>query len=89
MASGISTLAVGPIALALSAAFGGSAKDERNAFLITVVAFSIVGGVLFQFTAIGSEERVSAERSENSGRLRYFITNPLLRKISISGFWAA
>ena len=86
MASGISTLAVQPIAFALSAVFGGSAVDERNAFLITVAAFSIIGGALFQFTAIGSEERVSAERSENSGQLRYFITNPLLRKISISGF---
>ena len=86
MASGISTLAVQPIAFALSAAFGGSAKDERNAFLITVAAFSIIGGAPFQFTAIGSVERVSAERSENSGQLRYFITNPLLRKISISGF---
>ena len=86
MASGISTLAVQPIAFALSAVFGGSAVDERNAFLITVAAFSIIGGALFQFTAIGSVERVSAERSENSGQLRYFITNPLLRKISISGF---
>lgn len=80
MASGISTLAVQPIAFALSAVFGGSAVDERNAFLITVAAFSIIGGALFQFTAIGSEERVSAKRSENSGQLRYFITNPLLRK---------
>lgn len=86
MASGISTLAVQPIAFALSAVFGGSAVGERNAFLITVAAFSIIGGALFQFTAIGSEERVFAERSENSGQLRYFITNPLLRKISISGF---
>ena len=86
MASGISTLAVQPIAFALSGVFGGSAVDERNAFLITVAAFSIIGGALFQFTAIGSVERVSAKRSENSGQLRYFITNPLLRKISISGF---
>ena len=70
MASGISTLAVQPIAFALSAVFGGSAVDERNAFLITVAAFSIIGGALFQFTAIGSVERVSTERSENSGQLR-------------------
>ena len=85
MASGISTLAVQPIAFALSAVFGGSARDERNAFLITVAAFSIIGGALFQFTAIGSVERVSAERSENSGQLRYFITNPLLRTIGALG----
>ena len=78
MASGISTLAVQPIAFALSAVFGGSAVDERNAFLITVAAFSIIGGALFQFTAIGSVERVSAERSENSGQLRYFMTGVIL-----------
>ena len=47
MASGISTLAVQPIAFALSAVFGGSAVDERNAFLITVAAFSIIGGRFF------------------------------------------
>ena len=56
MASGISTLAVQPIAFALSAVFGGSAVDERNAFLITVATFSIIGGALFQFTAIGSAQ---------------------------------
>ena len=32
-----------------------------------------------------NDDYKSAERSENSGQLRYFITNPLLRKISISG----
>ena len=72
MASGISTLAVQPIAFALSAVFGGSAVDERNAFLITVAAFSIIGGALFQFTAIGSVERVSTQRKFGSAQIFYY-----------------
>ena len=85
MACSISTLAVQPIAFALSAAFGGSAKDERNAFLLTVTAFSAAGGILFQLTAIGSEQRVDVKTEQQKNQFKYFITNPLLRKISISG----
>lgn len=83
MACSLSTLAVQPIAFALSASFGGTATDERNAFLITVILFSVLGGILFQFTAVGSTQRVA--NKNNTKSFEYFITNPLLRKISVSG----
>lgn len=83
MASSLSTLTVQPIAFALSALFGGTATDERNAFLITVILFSVLGGTLFQFTAMGSTQKVLNKSDTKS--LKYFITNPLLKKISISG----
>lgn len=85
MASSVSALAVQPIAFALSAALGGSATNERNAFLITVAAFSVIGGIMFQFTAIGARERVSAKSDGNANQFRYFLTNPILRNITISG----
>ena len=85
MASSISAIAVQPIAFALSAALGGSSNDERNAFLITVAAFSIIGGAMFQFTAIGTRERVSAKSDSEANQFRYFLTNPILKRITLSG----
>lgn len=85
MASSVSALAVQPIAFALSAALGGSVTNERNAFLITVAVFSVIGGVMFQFTAIGARERVSAKSDDNANQFRYFLSNPILRNITISG----
>ena len=83
MACSLSSLAIQPMAFALSASFGGTATDERNAFLITVILFSVLGGILFQFTAVGSTQRVLNKTDTKS--FEYFTTNPLLRKISISG----
>ena len=83
MACSLSTLMIQPMVFALSASFGGTATDERNAFLITVILFSVLGGILFQFTAVGSTQRVLNKNDTKS--FEYFITNPLLRKISISG----
>ena len=83
MACSLITPAVQPMAFALSASFGGTVTDERNAFMITVILFSVLGGILFQFTAVGSTQRVLNKNDTKS--FSYFITNPLLRKISISG----
>ena len=83
MVCSLSTLVVQPMAFALSASFGQTATDERNAFMITVILFSVLGGILFQFTAVGSTQRVLNNNETKS--FAYFITNPLLRKISISG----
>lgn len=85
MAGSISALLVQPIALALSALFGGTAADERNSFLITVTIFSIIGGAMYQLTAIGSTQKVKSTTDSKANQFKYFITNPLLRKISISG----
>ena len=87
MACSLSTLAVQPIAFKLSASWGGTAADERNAFLITVIIFSVLGGILFQFTAVGSTQKVLNKNDTKS--FKYLITNPLLRKISISGIFGS
>ena len=89
MASSISALAVQPIAFALSSRFGGTALSERNAFLLTAVVFSVFGGVLYQFIALGSNQRVTAENNGDSNQFRYFITNKILRKITASGILGA
>lgn len=85
MASSVSALAVQPIAFALSAAFGGSAVNERNAFLVTVAIFSVIGGAMFQFTAIGSRERVKSQSDREANQFKYFFTNPILKRITVSG----
>lgn len=85
IASSISALSVQPMALSLSAQFGGSAKDERNGFFITVILFSILGGGLYQLTALGSKQKIKSTADPNINQLKYFVINPLLRKISISG----
>ena len=66
MASGISTLAVQPIAFALSAVFGGSAVNERNAFLITVAAFSIYRN------RFGGKGFCRAQRKFGSAQIFYY-----------------
>lgn len=85
MACSISALLVQPVAFALAERLGNKSTDERNAFLITVVLFSILGGSMFQFTAVGSTERVKPTVNEKANQFKYFFTNPLLRKIALSG----
>lgn len=85
MACSISTLLIQPTAFAVSNKLGESIADERNGFLITVAVFSVLGGTLFQMTAIGSKQRVNNTTDCKQNQLKYFFTNPLLKKICISG----
>lgn len=86
IACSICTLVIQPIAFSFANIFGGNVQEnERNAFLITVVVFSLLGGVLFQFTAVGSEQKVKTKSDSEKNQFGYFITNPLLRKITLSG----
>ena len=78
MACSLSAMTIQPIVFALSASLGGTVKDERNAYLITVILFSVLGGTLFQFTAVGSTQRVLNKNDTKS--FEYFLTNPLLKK---------
>lgn len=85
MASCISVLLTQPIAFALSSALGGKTTDERNAFLIVVAFFSTVGGALFQLTALGSDKKSEQTNMVNGNPFKFLVTNPLLRKITVSG----
>lgn len=85
MACSISALLVQPVAFAVADKLGTEETDERNAFLLTAILFSVLGGVMFQFTALGSKERVKQTVNEKTNQFKYFFTNPLLRKIALSG----
>lgn len=85
LASSISSLTVQPLALALAGILGGTAIAERNAFLLVVLAVAVIGGALFQLTGMKTTQRIRTESEHGTTVFRYFRTNPLLRKILISG----
>lgn len=87
IAASLCTLFVQPIAFALSSALGSTAQAEQKGFLITVIGLSIIGGILFQCTAIRSKERVPNGSAPRGGKnaLAYFYTNPLLRNVLTAG----
>lgn len=85
IACSVCTLLVQPIAFAVSASLGGTTQDEQKGFLFTVAGLSILGGLLFQLTAIKSKERVYASAEKMQNQFSYFMTNPILRKMTISG----
>lgn len=86
MVCSICCLIVQPLAFAISDFLGGTQTDERNAFFIITLIFSIVGCILYQLTV--SKERLNyAEKptSDTKQQYKYILTNPLLKKIIISG----
>lgn len=87
IAASLCTLLVQPIAFAVASALGNTAQAEQKGFLITVIGLSAIGGILFQCTAVWSKERVTSGTAPRDGKntLTYFYTNPLLRKVFVSG----
>ena len=86
MVCSICCLIVQPLAFAISGALGGTQTDERNAFFIIALTFSVVGYILYQLTV--SKERLhnNEKRSTNiKQQYKYILTNPLLKKIIMSG----
>lgn len=86
MVCSICCLIVQPLAFAVSGALGGTQTDERNAFFIIALTFSVVGYILYQLTV--SKERLhnNEKRSTNiKQQYKYILTNPLLKKIIMSG----
>ena len=86
MVCSICCLVVQPLAFAVSDSLGGSQKDERNAFFIITLVFSVVGCILYQLTV--SKERLNQTEKVNTNtkqQYKYILTNPLLKKIIISG----
>ena len=86
IACSIIALIIQPIVFSLAHSFNGTVQEnERNSFLVTVTFFSLLGGTLFQLTAIGSKQRVIIKSDTQKNQLKYFVTNPLLRKITVLG----
>lgn len=82
MVCSICCLIVQPLAFAVSGALGGTQTDERDAFFIITLAFSIVGYILYQLTVSNHTENRSNETKQ---QYKYILTNPLLKKIIMSG----
>ena len=85
LASSISSLVVQPLTFSLAGILGGTAIAERNAFFLVVLAVAVIGGALFQLTGMKTKQRILTEPEHGATVFRYFKTNPLLRKILISG----
>lgn len=86
MVCSICCLIVQPLAFAVSSSFGGTQTDERNAFFIITLIFSVVGCVLYQLT-VSKEKLKHTEKAKTYTKQQYkcILTNPLLKKIVISG----
>ena len=90
MVCSICCLIVQPLAFAVSGALGGTQTDERNAFFIITLVFSIVGYILYQLTVSKERLQYTEKKSSNEKQqYRYILTNPLLRKIIISGLFSS
>ncbi len=90
MVCSLSCLIVQPLAFGLSDALGGSAKDEQKAFFLVALFFSAFGGLLF-YSTVSKEKLKSPSKKEGSEKAlyKYIFTNPLLKKVIISGVLAS
>lgn len=87
MVGSICSLVIQPLAFSVSQALGGTQKDERNAFFIVALVFSAVGALLYQITVPKSRlQQQYNKKSDTERQYKYIFTNPLLKKIIISGF---
>ena len=90
MVCSICCLIVQPLAFAVSGALGGTQTDERNSFFIIALIFSIVGYIFYQLTVSKERLQYTEKKSSNEKQqYRYILTNPLLRKIIISGLFSS
>ncbi len=85
LAASVCTLIVQPLAFFLSNRFGGTGSAEQKGFLTAAGIFSVLGGILFQCTAVHSRERVRGGTASDKNAFSYFLSNPLLRKVLLSG----
>ncbi len=87
MVCSICCLIFQPLAFAISDFLGGTQKDERNAFFIVAFVFSALGALLYQITVPKNRlQHQYNEKSDTEHQYKYIFTNPLLKKIIISGF---
>lgn len=75
-----------PIAFAVSDFLGGTAKDERNAFLIIAIVFSFIGCLLFQLTIPQKQLRQNKRIASNTyNQYKCILTNSILKRVIFSG----
>ena len=85
MVCSICCLIVQPLAFAISGALGGTQTDERNAFFIITLVFSVIGYILYQLTISTGLHHNEKRNINTMQQYKYILTNPLLKKIIISG----
>lgn len=86
MVCSICCLIFQPLAFAMSDFLGGRQKDERNAFFIIALIFSAAGFILYQATVPKKRLKYYCEnKSDTENQYKYIFTNPLLKKIIVSG----
>lgn len=90
MVCSLCCLIVQPAAFAVSDLLGGTQKDERNSFFIIALVFSLIGCFLYKLTV--PKSRLALANKTNSSekqQYKYIFTNPLLKKIVISGLFSS
>lgn len=86
MVCSICCLIFQPIAFAISDAMGGTQNNERNAFMIIAIIFSLAGGFLFQLTIKKNQIRKDAKKAVSSPKqYKYIFSNTLMKKVIFSG----
>lgn len=86
MVCSICCLVVQPVVFFVSERLGGEKGDERNAFFLVALVLSLIGGLMFQLTAVkGSAEKHKYKNESNSGNLHHMFKNPILKKVVVSG----
>ncbi|MCH5199067.1 MAG: MFS transporter [Oscillospiraceae bacterium] len=86
MVCSVCCLIIQPIAFAVSGFLGNSQKDERNAFFIVAIVFSVVGCSMYRLTV--SKKRsynTKITETDKTQQYKYILSNPLLKKITVSG----
>ena len=90
MVCSICCLVVQPLVFAVSDFLGGTQENERNAFFIITLLFSMVGALLYRCTVPKERIQQKADIKENTDhQYKYIFKNPLLKRIIASGFLAS
>lgn len=86
MVCSICCLVVQPMVFSVSDYLGGGKTEEKNAFFMVALFLSLVGGAMFQLTAIKpSAEGPKDVAEKNYKQIKYISKNPILKKVIVSG----
>lgn len=86
MVCSICCLIVQPIVFAISDAMGGTQNNERIAFMVVAITFSLTGGFLFQLTIKKDKINKDIKKTVSAPKqYKYIFSNSLMKKIIFSG----
>lgn len=86
MVCSICCLIVQPIVFAISDAMGGTQNNERIAFMVVAITFSLTGGFLFQLTVKKDKINKDIKKTVSAPKqYKYIFSNSLMKKIIFSG----